>query len=128
MALFHICQETLANVAKHAHPRHVNVAVWTTPNRVLLEVADDGRGFDVGQAPLSIGHGLSNIQTRADNAGGQLKSPPIQARGQPSWSGCQFRMKAPNNEKTPASRETQGIAKVATRACPRYVRCDRAAL
>jgi signal transduction histidine kinase len=73
LALFHICQETLANVAKHAHARHVNVSVWTTSNRALLEVADDGRGFDVGQALLTIGHGLSNIQTRADNAGGEIE-------------------------------------------------------
>ena len=46
MALFHICQEALANVAKHARARHVDVALWTTPERVLLEVSDDGRGFD----------------------------------------------------------------------------------
>ena len=73
LALFHICQEALANVAKHAHARHLTVAVWTTPNRVLLEVADDGRGFDASKAPVSIGHGLSNMQTRADNAGGELE-------------------------------------------------------
>jgi signal transduction histidine kinase len=40
---------------------------------VLLEVADDGRGFDASRALASIGHGLSNMQTRADNAGGELE-------------------------------------------------------
>jgi two-component system, NarL family, sensor histidine kinase DevS len=72
-ALFHICQEALANVAKHAHSRHLSVAVWTTPNRALLEISDDGRGFDAGQAPQTIGHGLANMQTRAANAGGEVE-------------------------------------------------------
>ena len=47
LVLFHICQEALANIAKHAHARHVNVSLWTTSDRVLLEVSDDGRGFDL---------------------------------------------------------------------------------
>ncbi|MGE5220961.1 MAG: GAF domain-containing protein, partial [Omnitrophica WOR_2 bacterium] len=36
MALFHICQEALANVAKHGRARHANVHLWTTKDRVLL--------------------------------------------------------------------------------------------
>jgi signal transduction histidine kinase len=73
VALFHICQEALANAAKHAHARHLTVAVWTTSDRALLEVTDDGHGFDASQAPVSIGHGLSNMQTRATNAGGEIE-------------------------------------------------------
>lgn len=73
LALFHICQEALANAAKHAHARHVSVAVWTTPERALLEVSDDGRGFDMSQVQQTLGHGLSNIQTRAANAGGEVE-------------------------------------------------------
>jgi len=73
LVLFHICQEALANVAKHAHARHVSVSVWTTPERVLLEVSDDGRGFDASKVQQALGHGLSNIQTRAVNAGGEVE-------------------------------------------------------
>lgn len=73
LALFHICQEALANVAKHAHARRVTVTLWTTADRVLLEVSDDGRGFDTSKVQLTLGHGLSNIQTRAHNAGGDIE-------------------------------------------------------
>jgi len=73
IALFHICQEALANVAKHAHASKVEVLVWGTPNRVLMEVHDDGRGFDPEKIQLTLGHGISNMQTRARNVGGDLE-------------------------------------------------------
>jgi two-component system sensor histidine kinase DevS len=72
LALFHICQEALANVAKHAKAKNVQVAVWSTPERVLLEITDDGKGFDVDRIKASIGHGLANMQTRAHAVGGEV--------------------------------------------------------
>ncbi len=72
LALFHICQEALANVAKHAKAKNVQVAVWTTVDRVLLEITDDGKGFDIEQIKASIGHGLANMQTRAHAVGGEV--------------------------------------------------------
>jgi signal transduction histidine kinase len=73
VALFHICQEALANIGKHARARHVNISLWTTAERALMEINDDGRGFDLSATRLSLGHGLSNMQTRASNAGGELE-------------------------------------------------------
>lgn len=73
LALFHICQEALANVAKHARARHVEVSLWTTAERALLEVHDDGRGFDAAHVRMTLGHGLSNMQTRARNVGGDVE-------------------------------------------------------
>ncbi len=73
VALFHICQEALANIAKHAYAHHVNVSLWASNDRVLLEITDDGHGFDVERTLLTLGHGLSNMQTRARNAGGDLE-------------------------------------------------------
>jgi two-component system, NarL family, sensor histidine kinase DevS len=71
-ALFHICQEALANVAKHAQARNVSVSLWSAPGKALLEVKDDGIGFDPNKARQSIGHGLSNMQSRVMNVGGEL--------------------------------------------------------
>lgn len=73
VALFHIAQEALANVAKHAHAKHVDVVVWSTSDRALLEVRDNGRGFDPDRTRLSLGHGLANMQTRARNVGGDVE-------------------------------------------------------
>jgi two-component system, NarL family, sensor histidine kinase DevS len=72
IALFHICQEALANIAKHARAKQVNITAWNTAGRALLEVQDDGRGFDLEKVRLTLGHGLSNMQTRARNVGGDV--------------------------------------------------------
>ena len=72
VALFHICQEALANIAKHARAHHVEVALWSVAGRALLEIRDDGRGYDVEKVKQTLGHGLSNMQTRAHNAGGDI--------------------------------------------------------
>ncbi len=73
IALFHICQEALANIAKHGRARHVEVSLWTTADRALLEVSDDGRGFDASKIKLTLGHGLANMQTRVHNVGGEVE-------------------------------------------------------
>jgi signal transduction histidine kinase len=81
IALFHICQEALANVAKHSHARHVEVFLWHTPERVMLEIHDDGRGFDLQRMNLTLGHGIANIQTRAHNVGGDVEITSIPGEG-----------------------------------------------
>jgi two-component system sensor histidine kinase DevS len=72
MTLFHICQEALANIAKHAGAQKVNINMWGTSDRVLLEVQDDGRGFDFERTSKTVGHGLANMQTRVSSVGGDL--------------------------------------------------------
>ena len=72
LALFHICQESLANAAKHAGAKRVDINVWTTDDRVIMEVRDNGKGFDIDKMSMTIGHGLSNVQTRARSVGGEV--------------------------------------------------------
>ncbi len=72
LALFHICQEALANAAKHAGAEHVDVNVWITSERVVMEVHDTGKGFAMEKMSTTIGHGLSNMQTRAHAVGGDV--------------------------------------------------------
>ena len=70
--LFHICQEALANIAKHARAKNVQVSLWATEDRVLMEINDDGNGFEMEKMNKSIGHGLANMQTRAYAVGGDI--------------------------------------------------------
>jgi signal transduction histidine kinase len=72
-ALFHICQEALANAAKHSRARRVDVHLWATRERVLLEVADNGQGFDLRKMSVTLGHGLSNMHIRARKVGGDVE-------------------------------------------------------
>ena len=72
LALFHICQEALANAAKHANAQRVDVNLWLASDRVVMEVHDNGKGFAVEKMSTTIGHGLSNMQTRAHAVGGDV--------------------------------------------------------
>jgi len=72
-ALFHICQEALANAGKHSKARRTQVQLWATRERVLLEVADNGHGFDLRKMSVTLGHGLSNMHIRARKVGGDVE-------------------------------------------------------
>ena len=71
--LFHICQEALANTAKHAKAGLVDVQLLTSDQRVILEVTDDGLGFDLRKMNVTLGHGLSNMHFRAQKVGGDVE-------------------------------------------------------
>ncbi|MCZ2128522.1 MAG: GAF domain-containing sensor histidine kinase [Anaerolineales bacterium] len=81
LALFHICQEALANAAKHAKAGNVQISLWTTADRILLEIRDDGNGFNTDDMSSFIGHGLANMETRARSAGGELDIASAQNEG-----------------------------------------------
>src|SRR5215207_352826 len=81
MALFHICQEALANIAKHAKAKQVEISLWSTEERVLMEIHDNGRGFDMEKVNASIGHGVANMQTRARSVGGDVDISSVIGEG-----------------------------------------------
>jgi signal transduction histidine kinase len=71
LACYRIAQEALNNAVKHAAAREVLVSVDCTPDKVLLRVSDDGRGFDPAPAPDG-GLGLGILRERASEIGAQL--------------------------------------------------------
>jgi two-component system sensor histidine kinase UhpB len=64
LALFRIAQEALRNAGRHAHARHVTVALARGEDTLSMSIADDGRGFDVAAAGHSGGLGLVSIEER----------------------------------------------------------------
>ena len=70
--LFHIAQEALANVAKHARARSVSVILSRDGSQVTLTVKDNGRGFDPSRVAAYEGHGLRNMEARTRLLGGRL--------------------------------------------------------
>lgn len=81
MALFHICQEALANIAKHARATQVDISLWCTEERVLMEIRDNGKGFEIESMNAAIGHGLANMQTRARSVGGDVDISSVVGEG-----------------------------------------------
>ncbi len=67
-----IVQEALANVARHADATVVGVHLRTTDGRIILRVADNGRGFEVGSAGARA-YGLASMRERAALIGGRLR-------------------------------------------------------
>ena len=64
-ALFRIVQESLVNVAKHAHARHVRVQLARTEREVVLRVEDDGVGFRPADPRKPQSLGLVGLRERA---------------------------------------------------------------
>lgn len=68
--VYRLLQEALTNVAKHSHATSARVSVRITDADVLVEVQDDGEGFDT-EAQTS-GFGLAGMHERVYLAGGSL--------------------------------------------------------
>ncbi|WP_094781160.1 AAA family ATPase [Paraburkholderia ribeironis] len=71
VVLFRLVQEALTNVARHAAARQVTITLERTPGGCLLEVCDDGRGFDV-LATRRKSFGLAGMEERVQMLGGRI--------------------------------------------------------
>jgi PAS domain S-box-containing protein len=71
VALFRIAQEALNNVLKHAKATSVRLDVSATDEELILDVQDDGQGFDLASARRGR-WGMTTMRERAEAAGGQL--------------------------------------------------------
>src|SRR5215831_15692659 len=67
-AVYFICAEALANVAKHARAAHADVRVQSQSDLVTVLIADDGAG---GANPRA-GSGLKGVADRVEALGGRL--------------------------------------------------------
>ena len=74
--LFRIVQEGFANIARHARASHVWLSLKRQEDTLLVEIGDDGQGFDLAKAHESLnaysGMGLSNVRERVDALGGSI--------------------------------------------------------
>lgn len=90
--LFRIVHECLENVRRHASATHVRVRLDTTAEAVVLEIADDGVGFDAEAALASPPEGHFGLRVLADvasEAGAEL------AVASAPGSGCRWRLTVP---------------------------------
>jgi signal transduction histidine kinase len=71
-AMLRVCQEALANAVRHADATAIGVRLRAGPDQVLLEVTDDGHGFDASGSGHGSGLGLRAMRDRVAEQGGQL--------------------------------------------------------
>lgn len=82
--LFRIAQESLTNVAKHAHASRVNVSIRKAGDHLLLEIADNGKSFnDAGSASTKRKQrlGLLGMQERVRLVNGRFIIKPQPGKG-----------------------------------------------
>ncbi|HEY7643273.1 MAG TPA: type II secretion system major pseudopilin GspG [Steroidobacteraceae bacterium] len=71
--IFRTVQESLNNVARHAQASNAMVSMHNDESRLMLQISDDGVGFDPREPQGSSaagGHGLSGLRERAAKTGG----------------------------------------------------------
>lgn len=72
--LFRVAQESIRNVVRHAAATRAEIQIAFAPQAVLLEVSDDGCGFDVTEATVRRqGMGLFVMRERLALVGGMLE-------------------------------------------------------
>ncbi|MFH8614720.1 sensor histidine kinase [Streptomyces sp. NPDC017979] len=76
-ALLRIAQGALANVREHADASRATLTLSHLDDQVVLDIADDGRGFAAGAGPLDVpagvrGHGIAAMRARVGQLGGSL--------------------------------------------------------
>ncbi|MGW1621003.1 sensor histidine kinase [Streptomyces sp. NPDC002172] len=73
--LLRIVQEALSNAARHAHASRVGVTLSYLGDEVILDIRDDGTGFDLLTVPARTragGFGLDGMRARAERIAGSL--------------------------------------------------------
>jgi len=72
-AMLRVTQEAVGNAARHADPARITVRLRGDGAQAVLEIADDGRGFDVSAPPQEAGGlGLHTMRDRVSELGGLL--------------------------------------------------------
>jgi signal transduction histidine kinase len=80
VAFYHIAQEALNNVAKHARATHATVKVESLESGARLVVQDDGRGFMLEKVrPEHLGLTIMHERAEAIGARLEVQSIPLQA-------------------------------------------------
>lgn len=78
--LANITREALSNSLRHGRPQRVEIALRSDGETVVLEISDDGTGFDP-KAPGRSGVGLASMTARAKEMGGALDIQSVPGKG-----------------------------------------------
>lgn len=70
IALFRIAQESLTNIARHAHTHNATIRLQKGTDHIYIKISDDGCGYD--QAKSRRGSGLIGMRERATVLQGEL--------------------------------------------------------
>lgn len=79
--LIRIVQEALNNVRQHAQAEKVSIAGSVQGGEVVLEISDDGRGFEPETVDNGSRYGLVGMRERTDMIGGEFQIISLREKG-----------------------------------------------
>lgn len=71
MNIYRIIQESTNNALKYSEAKHIRVHFSAEGKRLIVEISDDGKGFDLQNTPL--GNGINNMKKRAHDIGAEIE-------------------------------------------------------
>jgi len=80
LTIYRMVQESLTNIGKYAEASEATIVMKNYENHVIVEVADNGKGFDAQRARPST-HGLAGMRHRVEAARGRLTVSSTPGRG-----------------------------------------------
>ena len=105
LVVFRVMQEALTNISKYAQATHVRVMLHDKKDYALLQVLDDGVGFNVNQK-AHASYGLSGMRHRLEAMHGSLRIVSAPGRGtriEGSLPQARHRMAEPVRQEPPAA-------------------------
>lgn len=81
LQLYRVAEEALNNALKYASATTVRILIQSDDAGTILEIGDNGRGFDAEAAGASSGLGLISMRERVEKLGGRFELDSAPGRG-----------------------------------------------
>ena len=111
--MWRIAQEALTNVERHADADNVNLHWSCDGTRALLEISDDGQGFEMDESGRIDSYGLMGMRERASSIGALLEIHSTPGEG--TTIRCSLAPSTAGDPRIPARQQTAtGLGPVAS--------------
>lgn len=81
LIIYRLVQESLTNIMRYANPTFVTLILNKEVNNILLEIVDNGIGFDISKVDTKEHHGILGIRERVYSVGGKFKINSVVGTG-----------------------------------------------
>jgi len=81
VTVYRILQEALTNITKHANATLVKIQLFCGPERLIMEVTDNGRGIPESQLSTLHSFGITGMRERTHILGGDFRIKGVKDKG-----------------------------------------------
>jgi hypothetical protein len=81
LAIFRMIQELLTNAVKHAQATEITISLTQHENNLNIIIEDNGKGFNPKNRNKNEGMGLTHIEKKTEQLGGNFSIDSTEGRG-----------------------------------------------